>query len=270
MGTDGDIDSGRGHRSTQACTWRSPVGSTRDRPRVITRRPSSSSTGTRGRPAPSPCTRSNSPRSGQYGWRIISTLPPNSSLRRGVRFPRLPSSGSQRVRAVATGPGRPRVDTFGMHSSHTRGLYSCLMPYRSNLVIADFDEVTRDFGSVIRRVNGLGSGPASGSSFTRGERRRVLRTDSRATLSLVDAPRLRVGVVTLADMRSAHGSKEVAGHLHPAESELWIPSADRHRIKAELRGRWQADRASMLRDRAEHVYRTFVTTVSSTDRRSLA
>jgi hypothetical protein len=133
--------------------------------------------------------------------------------------------------------------------------YACLMPYSSRFVVADFTEVTRDFGAVVRRLNAR-----YGTSFaefvpTEANNREVFElVKQRPTLS----PTLlgfESGTVTLDELRrelTATGPRT----LHDAE-EAWVPSTDRERAKDALREQWLRPERVAARARAEHVYHEF-------------
>lgn len=135
--------------------------------------------------------------------------------------------------------------------------YSRLMPYRDRVVVGDFEEVTSDFGSVVRRVN-----HRFGTSF-----REFVHTESavrecfdlirqRGTLSRTQLG-FESGLVTLDELRREQQDPGRARTLVDT-AEAWVPSAERRRSTATLREQWQRPDLTGPRDRAEQAYRTFL------------
>jgi hypothetical protein len=155
----------------------------------------------------------------------------------------------------------PKVDLRDALVAYAR-FYSCLSPYRSSFVVADFDEVTRDFGAVTRRLN-----ERFGTSFAE-----FVHTDAnlRECFDLIkERPTLsrtllsfESGTVTLDELRRA----QRAARLSPGPcgtTATWIPSAERERSKEALRLQWLQPRLSGLRARAEAAYSRFVAQVGA-------
>ena len=133
--------------------------------------------------------------------------------------------------------------------------YTCLMPYRDRFVVADFTEVTGDFGAIVRRLNAR-----YGTSFaefvaTEAANREVFElVKQRPTLS----PTLlgfESGTVTLAELRRAQRTTGPQT-LHDA-AEAWVPSTDREHAKEALLEQWMRPGRAAARERAERVYREF-------------
>ena len=148
----------------------------------------------------------------------------------------------------------PGVSIRGALHSYTR-FYQRLMPYRDRMVVGDFEEVTSDFGSVVRRLNArFGSSyrefehtdPAVRECFGLIERRGTL---SRTQLGFES------GLATLAEVRQ---EQRAGGGTLVDSAEAWVPSAERRRSTAELREQWQRPELAALRDRAERIHRAFV------------
>jgi len=146
----------------------------------------------------------------------------------------------------------PGVDPLDALYAYHRFHHS-LMDCRDGFVIADFREVTDDFGAVVRRLNAK-----FGTTFGifHGTRTEVaLCTDlieRRPTLS----PYLlgfESGEVTLDEARA---------HLHQvprsADAPVWVPSASRDRAKAALGMLWSSPRLASARRRAEDSYWAFL------------
>lgn len=135
--------------------------------------------------------------------------------------------------------------------------YDSLLPYRDSFVIADFEEVTKDFGAVIRRIN-----DRFGTAFGEFEptepnvRQCFELIKLRSTLSPVLLG-FESGTVTADELNSAVAS--IAASQGPAP-EAWIPSPERERSKAALREQWAEPGLSRLRIRAQRVYEQFLGT----------
>jgi hypothetical protein len=110
--------------------------------------------------------------------------------------------------------------------------YRPLLPYRDGFVVGRFDEVTFDFGRVIRRVN-----DRFGTSFVPFEPTEANLAAVREEMDRWDANTYRRG-----------GQMEL-GRGRPTE--------EKESRKAELFDRYRAPSLSRLRERAEHLYRAF-------------
>jgi hypothetical protein len=112
-----------------------------------------------------------------------------------------------------------------------RRFYAPLVRYRARLVVAPFDEVTSDFGAVIRRVN-----EQFGTSFAEfdhtGENVHEL---------------------------FRHMVSYVTAHRGPADAERFLarPSAAREQMKEGLRASYRAPRLARSRRKAEQLFRAF-------------
>jgi len=147
----------------------------------------------------------------------------------------------------------PGVDLLDALYAYRR-FHLSLMACRDAFVVADFHEVTRDFGSVVRRMNAR-----YGTSFgvfggTPDEHELVTRLiEQRPTLS----PLLlgfESGEVSLSQVR-AH----LAGLAADVEGDpTWVPSPERERAKNALEGLWSGRAVASARARAEETYRAFV------------
>jgi hypothetical protein len=150
----------------------------------------------------------------------------------------------------------PDVTVRGALVAYAR-FYSCLLPYRSNLVTGEFEEVTNDFGSVVRRIN-----DRFGISFAEFEH---TEANVRECIELMgERPTLwptllgwESGTVSLSQLRRERelGSRWTAQH---DAADAWVPSADRDRTKDVLRERWRRDDLAELRTRAKRVYEEFL------------
>jgi hypothetical protein len=132
--------------------------------------------------------------------------------------------------------------------------YECLLPYRDHFVVADFEDVTKDFGAVIRRVNAR-----FGTAFCEFEpsepnvRRCFELIRLRSTLSPVLLG-FESGTVTADGLGPELAA--LTRRQGPAP-EAWIPSLERERSKAALRAQWTQPRHARLRERAGRAYGTF-------------
>jgi hypothetical protein len=133
--------------------------------------------------------------------------------------------------------------------------YECLLPYRDAFVVADFEEVTTDFGLVIRRVNTrFGAGFAEFAHTEPNMNRCFELIKLRSTLS----PTLlgfESGLVTWDELQQElHAQADLANSPTP---EAWIPSSNREGAKEVLREQWARPELARLRDRAQRAYHEF-------------
>jgi len=136
--------------------------------------------------------------------------------------------------------------------------YECLMPYRDRLVVGDFEEVTHDFGSVVRRLNArFGTSYAEFVHSEANVRECLELIRHRGRLSPTQLG-FESGLVTRGELRRelADRGRNVS-LVDPADA--WVPSAERNRSMSDLRERWQRSDIAERRDRAERAYRAFVT-----------
>jgi hypothetical protein len=132
--------------------------------------------------------------------------------------------------------------------------YECLFRWRDSFVVADFDEVTKDFGAVTRRVNErFGTTFAEFEPTERNVRRCFELIKLRGTLSPVLLG-FESGTVTAGELLPEVVA--LSRRAGPAAAE-WIPSAERDRAKAALREQWARPALARPRERARWVYETF-------------
>jgi len=134
--------------------------------------------------------------------------------------------------------------------------YARVSPYRAGFVIADFQEVTQDFGSVTRRLNAR-----FGTSY-----QEFVHTEENVQecLSLIKH-RGTLSRTLLGFESGVVGRPELQRELErlasrpkpPDTKEAWVPSTDRERAKAELREQWLSPGIAPLRERAQRTYLTF-------------
>jgi hypothetical protein len=147
----------------------------------------------------------------------------------------------------------PDVDLRDALWAYTR-FYGCLLPLRPHFVVADFDEITTDFGAVIRRVNRkFGTSYREFESTPENVERCLALMRERSKL-----PRLLLafesGTATLADALAAL-PPETAGVRE--EAQAWVPTERRHRDKAALYEQWSDRRLMAARQGATTVYEQF-------------
>ncbi len=132
--------------------------------------------------------------------------------------------------------------------------YERLLPYRDRFVVADFEEVTRDFGAVIRRVNErFGTAFAEFVPSEPNVRQCYDLIKYRATMSPVLLG-FESGTVTLDELRR---QLPALARPQPEAERAWIPSGERAQAKAALRTQWLRPGLARHRERAERVYQAF-------------
>ena len=141
--------------------------------------------------------------------------------------------------------------------AYTR-FYRRLLPCRDRMVVADFGEVTTDFGAVTRRVNArFGTAFAEFEPTEQNTNRCFQLIKLRGTLSPVLLG-FESGTVTAGDLLPeiellTRHSQEQAG----TPAAAWVPSGERDRSKAALREQWEQPGLGLLRDCAQCVYQAF-------------
>lgn len=147
----------------------------------------------------------------------------------------------------------PGVDLLDALHAYRR-FHRSLLPVRDHVVVADFSDVTADFGGVVRRLNARFATTYGCFGGTEAERALVNRLiEQRPTLSPVLLG-FESGEVGLDEVLAEVERLEAAGHGDPT----WVPSADRERAKAELAGWWSSPLVATARRRAEESYRAFL------------
>jgi hypothetical protein len=133
--------------------------------------------------------------------------------------------------------------------------YERLMPYTPYLVGADFDEVTRDFGAVVRRLNvrfGTTFVPFEPTAVNVRVCMELIRERSSLSPTLLG---FESGTVSLAELRASRERDPEA--VADERQELWLPSADRERSKAALNREWSRPELASSRARAWQAYEDF-------------
>ena len=137
--------------------------------------------------------------------------------------------------------------------------YERLLRYRGRLVAADFEEVTKNFGAVTRRVNDrFGTTFAEFEPTEQNISRCFELIKLRGTLSPVLLG-FESGTVTAEDLLPEIALLARTGPPGGpgTGAEAWIPSTDRDRSKAALREQWDQPALALLRERAQWAYDEF-------------
>ena len=148
----------------------------------------------------------------------------------------------------------PDVDLLDALYAYRR-FHASLLPYRESFVVADFNEVTRDFGAVATRLNerfGTAYGVFGNGPEQVAECHRLI--EQRPTL----AP------VLLWFESGEVGIDEARAHLALAREQAvpgeptWVPSPSREAAKTALEGRWSDPRLARAKAAADELYSAFV------------
>jgi hypothetical protein len=135
--------------------------------------------------------------------------------------------------------------------------YARLMPYRNAFVVGEFEEVTHDFGAVVRRLNARFGTSFTEFAHTEENAREVMALiRHRGTLSKT---LLGFESGTVSAAQAHREAAQLSGQgAAVATEEAWIPSTARERSKDELRAQWDAPGMVRLRQRATRAYQRFV------------
>jgi len=140
--------------------------------------------------------------------------------------------------------------------AYTR-FYRRLLPCRDRMVVADFDEVTTDFGAVTRRVNDrFGTAFSEFEPTEQNTKRCFELIKLRGTLSPVLLG-FESGTVTAEDLLPEIGPLTRRSQEQAGQGAAWVPSGDRDRSKAALQEQWEQPGLTLLRERAQWVYQAF-------------
>jgi hypothetical protein len=133
--------------------------------------------------------------------------------------------------------------------------YESLLGYRDRYVVADFEDITKDFGAVTRRVNErFGTALREFEPTEPNVRQCFELIKLRSTLSPVLLG-FESGTVTAEELRP---EVELLIQRQGPTPEAWIPSQDRERSKAALHEQWARPGLAGLRVRAQRVYEIFL------------
>jgi hypothetical protein len=134
--------------------------------------------------------------------------------------------------------------------------HECLLAYQDRLVVGEFETVTHDFGSVIRRLNArFGLELTEFAHTPRNTRDCFAMIAQRGSLSPVLLG-FESGLV------SKQAARDALRDLHACAAsgglrEAWMPSAQRHLAKEELAELWLRPGLARLRSRAHDLYDEF-------------
>jgi len=142
--------------------------------------------------------------------------------------------------------------------------YSRLEPYREQLVIGEFDRVTRDFGSLIREVN-----ERFGTRFDEFEHSKrdvdecyeIIEDRSRRPSWSKALGEFECGIMGIGDYRriaAEYKSHDTAPRGKVPEHRVQRPSAERNMLKDALRDELNSKRLSRARSNAYRVHEMFV------------
>jgi hypothetical protein len=147
----------------------------------------------------------------------------------------------------------PGVDLLDALWAYSR-FHEVLAPCRDAFVVADFEEVTRDFGGVVRRLNARFE--TSYAAFDGSP-------EQLAWCQRLVALRDTLSPVLLGFESGEVSAAEVHAHVQslpgePQRDVTWMPSPARERAKAALDAAWSGDRLAEARARAETASQLFV------------
>jgi len=132
--------------------------------------------------------------------------------------------------------------------------YSRLLPYRSGFVVADFDEITTDFGAVTRHLNAQ-----FGTSY--GEFEHTADNVERCLALMKERSKLPQALLAFESGTATLDEAWEAIRAMPAESreqpDAWVPSDRRSQDKEALRRLWAEPRLDDVKRRAADAYLRF-------------
>lgn len=134
--------------------------------------------------------------------------------------------------------------------------YERLLRWRDSFVAGEFEQVTHDFGAVVRQLNrrfGTGFAPFAHSDANL---REVLEL---CELRPAWSPLLfgfESGLVTRDQLRRERPAVTRAPLVE--ERKAWVPSGDRERAKDALLGQWSQPSLDRFRSRAQRAYQQFL------------
>jgi hypothetical protein len=153
----------------------------------------------------------------------------------------------------------PGVAIADALASFTR-FYSCLMPYRADLVVGEFEQVTGDFGGVIRAVNERFATSFSSFETTPENLEVILDLAGQRSTRIPEWFHALLSFESgLIDFGELSAVRERTCQAEPEEGlESWVPSASRREMKDRLRKRWDDPRLEQSRSRAHEVFERFL------------
>jgi hypothetical protein len=155
----------------------------------------------------------------------------------------------------------PHVSMTQALKSYAR-FYTTLRPYREDFVIATFDEVTGDFGAVIRRVNARFGTTFAAFEHTEANVKRcfdLIEDRSRRQPWAQALSHFQSGLIGLPELERAIAQHDASTSAAPVSEHLVArPSSERRKFKEASMARWQDADLARLRERAEAAYTAFV------------
>ena len=134
--------------------------------------------------------------------------------------------------------------------------HTCLLRYRDGLVVGDFDEVTHDFGAVVRRLNARFQ--TSFIPFVNTEH------NVKECLELIELRGTHSGLLlgfesgTVSANRARRERRRLTEERASVPNrDAWVPSSERELRKADLEQHWNRPGLARLRERAAALHRTF-------------
>lgn len=141
--------------------------------------------------------------------------------------------------------------------------YSGIQPVRDSIIVARFDSIVHDFGSVIRSIN-----ERFGTSFEEFHHTdenvkrcyEIIEDRARRPPWKKDLGRFQAGMITYGEYRQAAESWSMAGtgQNQVPERRVQRPSAERQALKDTLRGQLDDPRLKIGRDAALAAYERFI------------
>jgi hypothetical protein len=161
----------------------------------------------------------------------------------------------------------PHISMRQALKSYAR-FYTTLRPHRDDFVIATFDEVTRDFGAVIRRVNARFGTTFAVFEHTDANVQRcfdLIEDRSRRQPWAEALSYFQSGLIGLPELERAIAQHDAGASTSPLSERLVArPSHERVKLKEASMARWQDANLARLRERAEAAYSAFVTGTART------
>jgi hypothetical protein len=134
-----------------------------------------------------------------------------------------------------------------------RRFYTCLLPHLDRMIVADFDQVTGDFGAVIERLNARFAMTLTPFAHTEAGVREVTRlVRHRGTLSPVLLG-FESGTATLPELKGELARLAATATATPT-GDAWVPSTSRDQVKDALLEQWQEPALASLQSQAREVY----------------
>lgn len=135
--------------------------------------------------------------------------------------------------------------------------HECLLAYQDRLVVGEFETVTHDFGSVIRRLNarfGLELTEFAHTQQATSECFALIAQRGSLSPVLLGFESGLVSKETACNELRDLQARAASGRLR----EAWMPSAERQRAKEELAELWLRPDLAWLRSRAHDLYDEFL------------